>query len=124
MGLHVIGSALHTDHFEQDQSDLWTVKALGYKIIGESTTIATNSIDYMVNTVSAAVTLTVATAMTNFTVYDNNANFGFNNCTVNFGGGTDHVISLDNEITRFYKIGDLWRVNSVGVGNVNAVSAA
>lgn len=97
------------------------IHADGYEVVSSSSTIDKDNINYLVNTTSAAVTLTVDSSLTHFIVYDSHANFAANNCTVDFGGGTSRTMSLDGEFMLFYKDGSTWRLMSLGVASVGAV---
>lgn len=89
-----------------------------YDVLTSSATIDANNANYMVDTTEGAATLTVDSSMTHFTVYDSHFNFSMNSCTVDFGGGSTKVISLDGEIMTFFKDADEnWRYISVGVGS-------
>lgn len=101
-------------------------KHLHEEILAEAITatgpVSFNGASYFVNTTEGAITLTVNSEMTFFTVYDSHFNFALNNCTVDFGGGTTRVMSLDGEIMTFFKdADDNWRYISVSVGSGGAV---
>ena len=90
--------------------------------ITSSATINDNDASYFVDTTGGAVTLTVGSDMTHFVVYDSHFNFGANNCTVDFGGGSTKVMSLDGEIMTFFQdSSDNWRYVSVSVGSGGSV---
>ena len=92
-----------------------------YDLIASNTTIDQDNGNYYVNTSESAVTLTIDNSVTHFTVFDSYFNFGANNCTVDFGGGTTKVMSLDGEVMVFFKDGAAWRFISVAIGNGGAV---
>lgn len=85
-------------------------------------TLTTDGAACFVDTSQGAITVTAGAALTFFTVYDSHFNFALNNCTVDFGGGTTRVMSLDGEIMTFFKDDlDAWRYISVSVGSGGAV---
>lgn len=123
---HLTESSLHTSHFSKDGGGLWTVISSGggptYDALTSGATITDDGGWYMVDTKQGAATLTVGGSMTFFTVFDSHFNFSSDNCTVDFGGGSTRVMSLDGEIMTFFKdSGDAWRYISVGVGSGGAV---
>lgn len=97
------------------------VHADGYEVVSSSSSITHDNVHYMVNTTSAAVTLTVDSSLTHFIVFDSHSNFALNNCTVDFGGMTSKVLSNDGEFVLFHKDGSAWRFNSLGIGNTGSV---
>ena len=128
MGFHVITSALHTDHFEQDEGDLWTVisGAGDYLVVTAASANATvNNASYFVETSANAVTLVAGSSLDHLTVFDSHFNFGANNCTVNLPGGFARVMNVDGEIMVFFKdTPTTWRFVSIGIGSSGVVTSA
>ena len=93
-----------------------------HEAVTSSTNVNNNGENLFVDTSEGAITLTVQSGVNFFTVYDSHFNFGANNCTVDFGGGSTRVMNLDGEIMTFFRdANDAWRYISVSVGSGGSV---